>query len=65
VTKRSYRRLRATWIVGSAILLAAVVGGWLHVMPFGLFLLLIVIVGAPAAISGWILRDQNFEELPE
>jgi hypothetical protein len=65
VTKRTYRRLRAIWIIGSAVLGAAVVGGWFHVVPFGLFLLLIILVGGPAAFAGWVLHDQNFQELPE
>jgi hypothetical protein len=65
VTKRSYRRLKAIWIVGSAALLVALVGGWLRVVPFGWFLMLIIVVGGPAAVAGWLLRDQNFQELPE
>jgi uncharacterized membrane protein YbaN (DUF454 family) len=65
VTKRTYRALRAIWIIGSAVLVAAVVGGWLHVVPFGLFLLLIIVVGGPAAFAAWVLQDQNFEELPD
>ena len=65
MTKRGYRALKAVWIIGTAALLAGVVGSWLRFMPFGWFLFLIVVVGVPATISGWVLRDQNFEELPD
>ncbi len=65
MTKSGYRKLKAIWLIGSAVMLAAVVGGWLRVVPFGWFLVLVVVVGGPAAVSGWVLRDQNFEELPD
>ena len=65
MTKGTYRRLKAVWVLGSAVILAAVVAGWLKLEPFGVLLAAIFIFGGAAAFAGWVLRDQNFEELPE
>jgi hypothetical protein len=65
VTKTTYRRLKAVWIFGSAVGFAAIVAGWLQAIPFGLVFLAILVPGGAAAFAGWVLRDQNFEELPD
>jgi hypothetical protein len=65
VTKATYRKLRAVWWIGSAVLVGAVVAGWLRMIPFGLVSALIIVVGGAAAFAGWVLRDQNLEELPD
>jgi hypothetical protein len=57
--------LKAIWLLGSAALLAAVIGGWLRFIPFGVVFAAVIVFGGAAAIAGWVLRDQNFEELPE
>jgi hypothetical protein len=65
VTKSTYRKLKAIWIIGSAAMIAMVVASWMRLLPFSWFLLLILVVGGPAAFSGWILRDQEYQELPD
>jgi hypothetical protein len=65
VTKAGYRKLRVVWAVGSALALAAIVAGWLKLIPFGVVFAAIIVFGGPAAFSGWVLRDQDFKELPE
>jgi hypothetical protein len=65
VTKSTYRRLKTVWILGSAVALAAVIASWLKLIPIGGVFAAFIVCGGPAAFAGWVLRDQNFEELPE
>jgi hypothetical protein len=44
---------------------AAVVAAWLRVIPFWGAFAAIIVAGGPAAFAGWVVRDQDFEELPE
>ena len=65
MTKTGYRKLKAVWILGSAVMVAAVVASWLKLIPIGLLFAAILIFGGAAAFAGWVLHDQNFEELPD
>jgi hypothetical protein len=65
VTKATYRKLKLVWVLGSALCLAAVAAGWMKAIPFGAAFAAVVVFGGGAAFSGWVLRDQNLEELPE
>ena len=65
MTKSTYRKLKAIWMLGSATGLAAVVAGWLKLIPFGAVFAAILFFGGAAAFAGWVLRGQDFEELPE
>ena len=65
MTKTTYRKLKAIWVLGSAAAVAAVAAGWLKAISFGAVLAAVLIFGGGAAYAGWVLRDQNFGELPE
>ena len=65
MTKSGYRWLRAVWVIGGVVGVAAVVASWLKLIPFGLVFAAVIVFGGLAAFAGWVLRDQNLEELPE
>jgi hypothetical protein len=33
-------------------------------VPIGLFFVAMIVFGFPAAIAAWVIRDQDYEELP-
>jgi hypothetical protein len=59
----TYRRLTAIRWGGAAIALAAIVVGWLQVVPSGLTFLIFILFGFPAAIATLALRGVQREEL--
>ena len=65
MTRRAYRWLKMAWLLGSAAMALALVGGWLRLLPFGAVFLAILVFGGAAAIAAWVVRDQKFEELPD
>ena len=65
MTRATYRKLKVVWLLGSAVMIVAVIVGWLRMIPIGAVFATIIIFGGAAAVSGWVLRDQKFEELPE
>ena len=65
MTRSSYKKLRAIQWLGSALMLALVVCSWLNLVSVGFVVIALVLVGLPTALAAWLLRDQNFTELPE
>ena len=64
MTRATYRKLNAVRWVGAAVLLPLIVGGWLRLVPIGLIFVTMIVVGFSAAIAAWVIRDQDYEELP-
>jgi hypothetical protein len=52
-------------MLASAASLAAVVAGWLKLIPFGVLFAAILILGGEAGFAGGVSRGQTSEELPE
>ena len=65
MTRRIYRALQSVWLLCSLALLALVIVAWLRLIPFEGVFVGILVLGGAAAIAGWLIRDQSFEELPE
>jgi hypothetical protein len=64
VTRSTYKRLRAIqWIGGGACACVVILSWFAAIVPAVAFATF-VFLGFPAAIAGWLLRDQNFEEMP-
>jgi hypothetical protein len=64
VTRAAYKKLRAVQWIGGAVCLCVLITSWLNAVPPYVLVGVLIAFGFPASIAAWVLRDQNFEEMP-